>query len=49
LEQSFVVAPEDVSAAPQHQGISSVWARMKITDIADQSIYDRSDRGDRAA
>jgi len=42
VEQSFVVATEDDSAAPQHQGLSSVWARMKITDIADQSIYDRS-------
>jgi Ca-activated chloride channel family protein len=41
-EQSFAVAPADESAMVEHKGIASVWARMKIADIADQSIYDSS-------
>ncbi len=38
-----IVLPAELGdGAATHQGIPSVWARMKIADLADQSAYDRN-------
>jgi Ca-activated chloride channel family protein len=34
-----VAIPANLTAAATHQGLPSVWARMKIADLADQSTY----------
>lgn len=38
-EIALAVNPDDTSAS--HKGIPSVWARMKIADLADRATYDR--------
>jgi Ca-activated chloride channel family protein len=39
-EQTFVIEPAEHDATFEHSGIAAVWARMKIADIADRSIFD---------
>jgi Ca-activated chloride channel family protein len=34
-----VVIPANLSEAATHQGLPSIWARMKIAALADQSTY----------
>ena len=38
----FAVPTEGESATANHKALPSVWARMKIADLADQSIYEPS-------
>jgi Ca-activated chloride channel family protein len=40
--QSFAITVANDAATLEHSGIANVWARMKIGDIADRSIYDES-------
>jgi len=42
VEREFAIPINLDDASVQHTGISSVWARMKIADLAEQSVWDMS-------
>jgi Ca-activated chloride channel family protein len=42
-QETIRLSASGIDAAETHSALPSVWARMKIADLADQAIYDRNE------